>query len=46
MIILICVNLRSSVYICGKILTNNDNRQFDDIAPHPALSTQEALCYM
>jgi len=30
-IILICVNLSSSVFICGKNLTNDDNRQFDDI---------------
>ncbi|MCL1464580.1 hypothetical protein [Argonema galeatum] len=28
---LICVHLRSSVFICGKNLTNDDNRQFDDI---------------
>ncbi len=39
MIILICVYLRSSVYptgrrsayICGKNLTNDNNRQFDDL---------------
>ncbi|MCL1463964.1 hypothetical protein [Argonema galeatum] len=30
-IILICVYLRSSVFICGKNLTNDDNRQFDDL---------------
>jgi|GEM_PF-3216893 len=39
-IILICVNLRTlreaafastSVFICGKNLTNDDNRQFDDL---------------
>jgi|GEM_PF-2669392 len=31
-LILICVHLRSSVYICGKNLTNDNNRQFDEIA--------------
>ncbi len=30
-LILICVHLRSSVFICGKKLTNDDNRKFDDI---------------
>jgi len=28
---LICVHLRSSVFICGKNLTPDDNRQFDDL---------------
>ncbi|MCL1463605.1 hypothetical protein [Argonema galeatum] len=31
MITLICVYLRVSVFICGKNLTNDDNREFDNI---------------
>ncbi|MCL1468875.1 hypothetical protein [Argonema galeatum] len=27
----ICVHLRASLFICGKKLTNDDNRQFPDI---------------
>lgn len=30
-IIIICFYVRSSVFICRKILTNDDNIQFDDI---------------
>ncbi len=38
---LICVHLCSSVFICGKNLTKDNNKKFDDIIPQTNLRLEK-----